>query len=146
MKNEKLKLIYNEFKDLTGSPQIYKNIKFYPILIKDFYFNNMMNNLLAYPKDILSKTKEEIQMSYFKFLLFGMWDENDERPPLDQVKERIEYLCDFFKYVTKSENVFIDIPFIIKDKPNDPKSYICYLIVDGVKFNEKNFDLIGEMI
>ena len=129
--NDEVKLIYLPRNDALGYPQEYKTIKFYPIQIKDLQYIDMFRSIFMYPKDSISE-KRICKMSYLKFIFLGLGIPTEK-------------FVDFFKYITKSENVTIGM---MKhegqeaDLETDPIS----LLINDIEFSEYEFDNLREII
>ena len=48
--NDEVKKIYNPANDIFGYPQNYKNVEFYPLLVKDLEYIGLFNIIFTYPK------------------------------------------------------------------------------------------------
>lgn len=131
--NEKVKEIYSNINDVFGLPQKYKEVNFYPLLVKDFEYAGLLHALFSYPKIAASSTKRLFLMSYLKFML-------------QEMSVGIENIEKFFKYITRKENVSIEIFKRDNEELKTLDDAILFLNIDGVMFSEEEFENLREII
>jgi len=135
--------IYDSKRDLWGQAQIYKNINFYPIRLKDTHAQNLYYKLFQYPKNFINE-KQIVKASYLKYLL--LFIQQSMNPDGREIQDG---LIDFLKLVTQSEKIEIEYKLI--NIPDEQKQDILNRMVitidiDGIIFTEKDFDIIREII
>jgi hypothetical protein len=127
---------YDEGLDLFGYPQIYKQIKLYPILLKDIKYQGLFYKIMCHPK-LYIPSKEVLKSSYLKFLIYIV--QSNYNP---EGTEILDGLLDLLKYITKKE-VFINYKRV---EGEGLSSIELQLVVDDVKFTEFEFEDIREII
>jgi hypothetical protein len=128
---------YDESKNIWGLPQQYKDLLLYPIMIADTKYWNLFFKLLTYPKNFIAE-KQIIKMSYLKFVMYALPNENSARSIRDD-------FIDFIKYITKENDVYITE--IIKEKPiTSYSSFDIKVIINDRVFTENDLDNIREII
>jgi|WetSurMetagenome_2_1015567.scaffolds.fasta_scaffold23156_4 hypothetical protein len=142
--NDLIKYFYNPKNDIFGFPQIYRNIKFYPLKILDTEYLDLFYKIFQYPKNYIPE-KEIIKMSYLKFLVRVIQATID--PQGEQVRERI---VKFLKYITKKENIIIYFTFPdqvdISNFEELLENVLINIAIDNQVFTEQDFDVIREII
>lgn len=126
---------YDEINDAFGYPQKYKEIEFHPLLVKDLEYIKLFNGIFTYPKLAASSTKRLYKMSYLKFVLIEL-----------QIPQHM--IEDFFKYITKNEDVEI-IALNAKGKVEtleDLDNSIFQLQIGKTIFSEEEFENLREII
>jgi len=131
--NDEVKKIYNPVNDVFGYSQKYKEVEFYPLLVKDLEYIGLFNIIFTYPKLAASSTKRLYLMSYFKYSLQEMF-------------VGIDNLEKFFKYITKKENVKIEVYKKGGEELKTLDDAILLLNIDGVQFTEDEFENIREIV
>ncbi|GIU69814.1 MAG: hypothetical protein KatS3mg002_1050 [Candidatus Woesearchaeota archaeon] len=123
--------IYKKENDIFGYPQIYKEIKFYPLKISDIEMIDVFYGVFQYPKNIISD-KEVLKMSYLKYLLlvirYGIRDsiESDLK----------KLLC----HILKTKKVSFDY---IQD---ENKNLSINIKINDIELSEYDFDIMREII
>ena len=129
MISESLQPFYNNENDIWGKPQTYKGITFYPIKVCETDIKRLFYRILCTPKKHLQAV-EYIKMSYLKFILFtGVAVFKADN------KDFEKDLTDFFSYITKCPDVFIE---------NDGVK--LFLRFGDITLTESDFDNVREMI
>ncbi len=128
--NEIVKKIYISENDIWGEPQIYKNIKLYPIKISEIKYKNLFYELFCYPKNFIPD-KTIFKMSYLKYLLYVVSNWYGKKSI-----EMVENLELFLKHVTKIDNIKM---LIDKDER-------IIINIDDIELNEFDFDNLREII
>jgi hypothetical protein len=139
--NPNLLKIYNSDNDVFALPQTYKDIKFYPIKVKDIKTKGLFYKLFTIPKHHIPDVNI-IKMSYIKFLFFVVdkWLK-DENPETDIQQD----LLDFLRVVTQSKDIFYAHK-VHEENPNPFDKISIMIIIDNVEFNERDFDNIREIV
>jgi hypothetical protein len=135
--NEQVKAIYKEMNDVWGKPQTYRGIQFHPINLVDSEYLDMMYRYFAQPKNYIQDVAV-LKMSYLKFLIMLAGDK----------KEKFQSdIRDFFKYVTKNDDIS-DFRWKIIDvnKPADINNISIEIDIAGVVICEADFENIREII
>jgi hypothetical protein len=133
--NEEVKKIYSENADIFGFPQKYKEIEFYPLLVKDLEYIGLFNLIFTYPKKAASSTKRLYIMSYFKFALIEM------KIPQEMIEK-------FFNHITRRE----DVKIIFWNKTGKIETFedldntIFQLQIGETIFSEEEFENLREII
>jgi len=133
--NDEVKQIYNEISDVFGNPQKYKDIEFYPLLVKDMEYIQLFNLIFTFHKLAASSTKRLYLMSYFKFALIEM------KIPQEMIEK-------FFIHITKIEDTKI-IFWNAKGKVEtfeDLDDTVFQLKIGEVIFSEEEFENLREII
>jgi hypothetical protein len=133
--NTEAKENYDEINDVFGLPQKYKEIEFYPLLVKDLEYIKLFNAIFTFPKLAASSTKRLYKMSYFKYVIIEL------RIPQKMIEK-------FFKHVTKKEDVEI-LFFNTKGKAEtleDLDEGIFQLRIEKTIFSEEEFENLREII
>jgi hypothetical protein len=147
--NNIAKQYYNESKNLWGEPQEYKNIKLYPLKIKNNKYINLFYALFFISKNYIPDYFV-IKMSYLKFIFFN-------QNPVGDIIGLKYLLIDFFKTITKSNNIefiFDESECFFEENMNmNDQSYFSSLlklkikfIIDNNIFDENDFDNIREIL
>ena len=130
---------YVEENDVWGFPQVYKNIKFYPIKLSDSFTEKLFYRIFCYPKEYI-KEKEIIKLSYLKYIFYYVPLATKKEP--QTVQDDIE---NFFKTICKTDDVFLGaqkLPFI----ENEIDSLLLTIRINGVSFQEEDFNILREII
>lgn len=140
MISPRLENIYNEDLNVFKEPQIYKGIKFYPLLIKERDQSKRLDRIFGYPKRHFSEKDPTLfKMSYLKYLLLVIQAAYvDHEKPID-MSEDIEY---FLKHITKAEEVSIEVV----GNTEDVLKMILQVRIDQVIFTEEEFSDIREIV
>lgn len=141
--HEEIKRIYQRENDALAEPQIYKRIKFYPILIKDHRYMNLLYNVITIPQISFSQKDPLVfKMSYLRFLLEYLPSVYKENNVAEDINIQLRLLL---AYVTKTTDIFIGVD---KDTiPDYPMLYIEITQDDNkARFSEGDFDNIREII
>lgn len=124
------KFEYNESLDFQKLPQEFKGIKFYPVLIKEQAFNELVMSVFGIPKNYIKNNIQIMKCSFFKFLIY--LGKNNE-------------ICQTIKQITKCEDVKIGTSKCISSfEEIENASLILY--INNISFNENDFDIIREII
>ena len=129
-------------KHLNREPQIYGNIKLYPLLLSDIDMYKVFTEIMCIPKNFIY-IKEVLKMSYLKYLLFFIQvntsaNSNDGKTIL--YKDQLEL---FLEYITKEKVV---IKQIIDDITSDNIRFHYELYIGENRFYEYDFDNIREIV
>lgn len=128
-----LKEIYQEENDSLGYPQKYKDIEFYPILVKDLEYIKLFNAIFTFPKSADTSSKRIFLMSYLKYMV-------------DNKKIHPSFFDKFFKYITKREDVKLEIWKHTQEKLENLDDAILVLKIGDTEFSEEEFDNLREII
>jgi hypothetical protein len=128
---------YDTTLDIWGEPQEYRGIKFYPIKLKDLKYQKLMYGLFGYPKNYIPD-KTILKLSYLKFLFYVV------QPALHKTDIKDE-LIEFFKFVTRSENVTISENIDDVETLTIDDIYIK-VTIDGLVIYEDQMEMVREMI
>lgn len=113
---------YKKFNDVIGDPQEYKNILFYPLLLKDFEYYTKLNMYFTLSKHHVPD-KDIIKMSMLKFILYIYQPQiNLQLSQNNQSKINAEKdIIDLFKFIIKpKKGVIKEIHFsYLLRNPND---------------------------
>lgn len=131
--NEEVKAVYHDVNDAFGLPQRYKGVEFYPLLVKDLEYIVLFETIFTYPKLAACSTKKLFLMSYFKFAV-------------EQMRVGIDNIEKFFKYVTKNDNVSVDLVGKNSIAIESLDDINLVLRVGNIIFSEEDFDNIREII
>jgi hypothetical protein len=131
--NEIAKQFYDETNDAFGFPQTYKEVKFYPVLVKDLEYIKLFHTIFTYPKIAASYTKRLFKMSYLKFIL-------------QEIFVPVEMIEKYFKYATKQENVKIEVWKQGEEEIVSLDDAILVLNINETKFSEEEFEILREII
>lgn len=138
MVSESLSGFYEPENDIWGEPQTYKGLNFYPIKITEAKLKELFFQLICIPKRYIQDV-QIIKMSYLKFLIHAGF--------MVTGKEQDEYLAnlsEFLGAITRSENVELD--YNREDYPKKMEEARWHLVVEDVKINESDFDIVREII
>jgi hypothetical protein len=130
--------IYQPDKDIFGEPQQYKGVKFYPIKIKQTKLKKLLYKLFFQPKNYIPQ-REILKMSYFKFLVYVIQGNLEENITND--------LIEFISIITKVDKEKISIK--TTEHPENIELFdkiMLHLYVDGIEFNELEFDNLREIL
>jgi len=128
-----LKEVYQEENDSLGYPQKYKEVEFYPILVKDLEYIRLFNIIFPFPKQADTSSKRIFLMNYLKYMI------EIRGVPMEMFEK-------FFKYVTKKENVKLEVFKYGEEELKSLDEAILFINIDGVQFSEEEFDNIREII
>ena len=131
--NEEVKLIYDEINDVFGYPQKYKEVEFYPLLVKDLEYIKLFNAIFTYHKLAASSTKRLYKMSYLKFAI-------EQLGIPDKILEK------FFKHITKREDVSFEVWKYGEDKLQTLDDAVLDLKIGDTVFSEEEFENLRELI
>jgi len=131
------KKFYNTGNDLFGYPQVYKDVKFYPLKIMDTEGKHLYYRIFQYPKEYIPD-KAIIKSSYLKYLL--VYINSQLSKGLGESLEKL--LIKFLKIVTKVD----DIQLLYPEKVSTLEELIITVKIGNVKFNEGDFEIIREII
>jgi hypothetical protein len=130
---------YDDRIDIFKDPQEYRGIKFYPLKIMDYEYTDSLYRLFGYPKKYFSMRDPVIyKMTYLKFLLITIQQSDPYFKDVDVGEE----LIDFLKYITKKNNIFLDITGTLENI----NTFDYKIIIDGVSFSANDFDTIREIV
>jgi len=136
--NPNVKPYYDEYNDLWGLPQTYKNIKFYPIKLADTKFYTLFHKLFTYPKNYIPD-KNILKMGYLKYLLYVI--QNAINPDGDELSGDI---IEFLNYITKRDDT--NITWETNDNFEGLDKIAFKIIINGVNLDENDFDNIREIV
>jgi hypothetical protein len=128
--------LYNEYNNIWGLPQEYKNIKFYPIKLKDVEYIDLLYELFARPKNYIPDVAI-LKMSYLKYLLFVVKEISTDGEKIYQ------NLVQFLQYSVKTD-VKINISLIAEEI--SIANIKIEIVIDNVIFSEYDFEKIREII
>lgn len=134
-----MEYMYNEENDVWGFPQTYKGIEFHPIKLSDFLTEKLFYRIFGYPKEYI-KEKEIIKLSYLKYILYYVPLATKEDSSI--VQNNLE---NFFKKICKTDKVSLEVQKLDFIK-NEIDSILLSIKINGVSFNEEDFDILREMI
>ena len=127
--------IYQPDKDIFGEPQEYKGIKFYPIKINQIKLKKLLYKLFFQPKNYIPQ-KEILKMSYFRFMMIYIIRDNLSND-----------LIEFISGITKIDKEKIYITIVQHpENENELDKIMLYLYIDGVEFDELEFDNLREIL
>jgi hypothetical protein len=142
--NSTLQQIYDPDNDIWGLPQTYKNIKFYPLKLKETKYKKLFYKLFCQPKSYIAD-RDILRMSYLKFILYAVGiDPND--------------LLDFLYHITQIDRSIIKtfnnekshlIHYGRKEIPNveeEIEKFSLFVYIDDEIFTEQEFDNLREII
>lgn len=129
---------YIDGNDIWGLPQTYKEIQFYPLKIIESEYTNLLYKIFGCPKKYI-KEPEIKSLSYFKFLFYVV--QHTINPDGEEIKDN---LIKFLKHCTQKEN--ISVSFKTKNNLKSIEDIKFFIDIDGVEFNEEEFDYIRELI
>jgi len=133
--DDEFEKIYNSERDIWGDPQEYKGVKFYPILLRDSYLQDMFRKYLCFPKNYIRSEIEIIKSSYIKYILVYVCAFNKE----DYVHFK-SGLEEFLSKITKQK-------CIVKDtRIEHLEIYVYQVKIGDVVFDEQEFDTIRKII
>ena len=142
--NDLVKYFYNQKNDIFGYPQIYRDIKFYPLKISDTEYLDLFYKIFQYPKNYIPN-KEIIKMSYLKFLTQVIQASTD--PQGKQIEEGIVKIL---KYITKKDNIEFSwgLPdqVDIGDLDGLLEKILISIKIEDKVFTEQDFDVIREIV
>lgn len=135
--DEELAKLYIPNNDVFGLPQIYKNIKFYPIKISESKTLESFYTLMMYPK-LFGATKEIIKMSYIKFMIY----KENSKEGVIKIQEEFEA---FLSYISKTK---VRLSTGIKDdtKPKSLENVYVNIYFGDIILNEWDFEEAREFI
>lgn len=129
---------YDDRKDVFKEPQSFKGICFYPLKIADYQYIDLFHELFAKPKRYFGLQDPMIfKMSYIKFLLLVLRSKSGY-----ESLEAEQKIIKFFEHITKNKSV--DIEYETKGEGLD-RLFIT-LIIEDIRFNENEFDILRAMI
>jgi hypothetical protein len=135
--NNQVSQIYKPENDIFGLPQIYKGVSFYPVKINQFELKKKLYRLFFQPKNyILDRTI--LRMTYLKFILYILQEKSSE---INLLKDLLEFLSE----TTKTK----DIELKYKEYPDNPDpfdQFSLHIFINGIEFNEQEFDNIREIV
>lgn len=137
--DKRLDRFYKKDLDIWGLPQIYKEIKFYPILLVDVYIQELFYKIFQYPKNYIPD-KKILKMSYLKYLLYvvqGSIDINGS--------QITDGLLEFLKYITREDNIEYRY-FYLDDNDDFFDGLKVEIIINGKIFTEQDFDIIRGIV
>jgi hypothetical protein len=135
--NNQVCQIYKPENDIFGLPQIYKGISFYPVKINQFELKKNLYRLFFQPKNYVPD-RTILRMSYLKFILYILQENFGES---NLLKDLLEFLFE----ITKTK----DIELKYKEYPDnsDPfDQFSLHIFINGIEFNEQEFDNIREIV
>ena len=142
--NKNVEKIYDKSNDIFALPQSYKGIEFYPIKVKQVKLKKLMYNLFAVPKNYIPE-KKILKMSYIKFLFYVV------QPKYNSSKKEVDLQDDiifFLKEITKKDDVVYEYENVdrIKDVDDIIEFLKINIVIDGIRFNEQEFENIREIV
>ncbi len=139
--DERLKEIYVRQNDIWGDPQIYKSVKFYPLLLKDSEYIDIFYSIFQFAKNYIPN-KKILKMSYLKFMFFVI--QYNINPDGTEIRDK---LVKYLKYCTKSENVEYELIYPETLGEGDFIDGITIkLRINDIEFNEQDFEIIRGII
>jgi hypothetical protein len=136
--DKRLEKIYKTDLDIWGLPQVYKEVKFYPIKLVDVYAQELFYKIFQYPKNYIPE-KKILKMSYLKYLLYIVQGSVD----IDG-SQISNGLLEFLKYVTKEDDIKYN--YFYNNGEDFFENLILEVIIGGKKFTEQDFDIIRGII
>jgi hypothetical protein len=130
--------IYQPDKDIFGEPQEYKGIKFYPIKINQIKLKKLLYKLFFQPKNYIPQ-REILKMSYFKFIIYVIQGNLGDNASND--------LIELISGITKIDKEKISIK--PTEHPENVELFdkiMLHLYIDGIEFNELEFDNLREIL
>ena len=131
------------YSNLWGNYIEYRGIKFYPLKVDEYYYYQLMLQLLSYSKNAVSDINI-IHMSYLKFMLLMIQLKDNN----GQVENNLALLLFLLSYVTKTKLDINNVRFKLKQNP--PKSIDDYedikIVINDVEINQSDFETIRQII
>ena len=137
--NDFVASIYSRENDIWGYPQVYKGVKFHPILLKDVFYKDIIYSTFGIPKNHIQDAMI-LRMSYLKFLLWVA-----ERGVTNKDNTFENKLKKFLRYCTKEEEIKISFKEDITHPIETERIQLSIHIGDTV-FTEHEFDNVREII
>jgi len=135
---DELKAGYDDGKDIFGYPQKYKEIDFYPIMLKDLHYQDLFYKIFARPKNYIPSV-EILKASYLKYIIFVLSN-------LYQTEENAKLkIIELLSYITRIDNKLFKIIYL--DTGLDGWDGIKIQIKIGeIILSEYDFDNIREIV
>lgn len=137
MNNETLKY-YKTSYNKWGKPQLYKDLKLYPIKIGDEDIIELFYALMAYPKNCVATDKRIIKMSYLKYILLLVCPYG--------IENTASKIIEFLKYITQEEDLNIVNNKDFNPQTDDPIDMILKIKIGDKLYDESDFDNMREII
>lgn len=136
--NDTVSSLYSRINDVLGLPQEYKKINFRPIKLVDYRIYESIYVTLGIPKNYVPDARI-LRMSYLKYILYVVQASID--PEGRDIQERI---ISILKHSCKTQEV--EILWFLPPDRQDLDGLTLKIMIDGVEFNEVEFENIREII
>lgn len=127
-----MSVYYNEELDAWGEPQIYNNIRLYPLNITDKAYIELAFDVFGYCKS-QSKERDILKGSYLRMLLMYLSDPNDYST--DSLVYKVQKILSI---ITK-QDVSVGVDSFVDD-------IVFYIQVGDIKLAEYDFDNIRDIV